>query len=442
VTDSGRPLERADALMEMGRPHLAVPVLERALAANPEDPAALWRLAQALEEAGYLREAVAAAERAVVAAPDEASTHIVLSWTLWQSGRVAAAIEAARTAHELDPWNLDVMAMLTWFFSMVGSDKEAARVARAAIELHPDNPDAWNARCSSAWARGDLKDANRSARRALELDPTAAVLHNNVGWTLALERKFLEALPYFERSVELAPESNGTFNLAFCLRALDRAHEADQVIRIAANAGLGKVEARLAERPTTSRLHLERSHWLVLLDRHVEAFASLEHALETAASPAETYAAQPFFAAEALRLGRRSDAADGARERLRDERIDWFSCGGVALLGWLLDDVEVASEAAETARRLVESPKLTARPAGYEALARAEWSVARKLLELAIRHKSANVTCCEHVGLAVAQRELGNTADAAESYALASWMSPQCLSVLQYRPVFGQPGDG
>ena len=63
--------------------------------------------------------------------------------------------------------------------------------------------------------RGDLENAAEHYQRALEVNPRFVYAANGLGMTYAAMKKDEDALRYFQKSVEMAPENPlGYFNLA------------------------------------------------------------------------------------------------------------------------------------------------------------------------------------------------------------------------------------
>lgn len=438
--DTSSLVRRAEALIELGRPHMAIPVLQEALGIDPGDPYVLCWLARAQEPAGYLREALETAEQAVAADPEYAWGHHLRGWMLYRSGQLVAAVEATRVAVTLDPWNLYSRCDLAWFLSLIGAGKESRRVARQVVRDHPDQAYAWNSLCLSNWALGQLGRAEQEARKALALAPSEATFHNNVGWALALQREFERAVPFFRRAVELTPWSYSdltTFNLEFCLRAIGEGAEAAEIHTANARAGLASVDVELGARPNSSELLTYRGFWLRQLHRDEEALSEFTRARSMAQSPADEIIATRHLFSQEVILEQDDLAVEHAREVLQHPANDWMVCSDIACIGWLVSEPSLVSGAAERAAQLVDVPGLADDAMAWAALADENWLLARELLEARIRRRATAMTCCEHVGLALAQYRLGHESAARESFAIGSWMYPRCTPAERFRSLLG-----
>ena len=84
--------------MAAGNPQQAIPVLQDALALDPQDNAATHALLRALEDTGRLDEALALTRDRIAADPDDALAHTRLSILLQRMGDIPAAEAAAARA--------------------------------------------------------------------------------------------------------------------------------------------------------------------------------------------------------------------------------------------------------------------------------------------------------------------------------------------------------
>ena len=127
-------VEDGDSLMAALDTEAAIAAYRETLAAHPEDPEILWKLARAVsnrtaETEGTAgdrplhEEAVALARRAVAAGPDVARTHTTLATVLGRYGRLLAHECRIRCAGQV-----------------VDMGREAYRATRRAIELDPYDP--------------------------------------------------------------------------------------------------------------------------------------------------------------------------------------------------------------------------------------------------------------------------------------------------------------
>jgi Flp pilus assembly protein TadD len=171
---------RVELLCQLDRAADAVPLLHRALAANPEH-ADLWRhLAYVQSQLDHPAEALRASGRALELEPEEEWAHRLASLALDKLGRHDDAIAAAREATRLDPENWRAHVRLA--LALLGSGnahRQAWQAANHAVELAPHEPEVHNTVGAMALAVDDFEQAEAAFRHVLELDPdNAKAIHN------------------------------------------------------------------------------------------------------------------------------------------------------------------------------------------------------------------------------------------------------------------------
>jgi Flp pilus assembly protein TadD len=171
---------RAEMLCQLDRAADALPLLQRALAGDPEH-AELWRhLAYVQAQLNRPDEALLASSRALEIEPEEEWAHRLASLALDRLGRHADAVDAARQATRLDPdnWRAHVRLAL----ALLGSGtahRQAWQAATHAAELAPHEPEVHNTVGAMALAVDDFGQAEAAFRHVLQLDPdNAKAIHN------------------------------------------------------------------------------------------------------------------------------------------------------------------------------------------------------------------------------------------------------------------------
>ncbi|WP_170928636.1 tetratricopeptide repeat protein [Deinococcus hopiensis] len=216
-------MERATALLELGRPHEAAAELHQALAQSPGD-ALLWRLlSQAHTDLDQYGQALEAARKAVVCAPEDYASHYALGVALWNmqvrgrryNGLFAPArrasapvIAALREALRLEPGDPSVHATLGRMLLLVGEEREAEALFQAALHVQPRYVEGQLGLATVALRRKQAQEAHDLASRVLEDEP----LHTG-------------AMQLLARASLMQGEANAAFTTAFAavrLRPADR----------------------------------------------------------------------------------------------------------------------------------------------------------------------------------------------------------------------------
>jgi tetratricopeptide (TPR) repeat protein len=176
-------LQRARALLDVGRFEQARVALGEYLASSPQSIEALCLLARSHQLGRNYHEMLHAADQAVAAAPGSEWAHRLRSIALGKLRAPAQALTAARRAVELAPyaWQPYVI-MVDALLASGGSDarREAYQAALHAQRLAPHEPEVHNSRGRVFQAISDPGAARRAYQEALRLDPQNPTARNNL----------------------------------------------------------------------------------------------------------------------------------------------------------------------------------------------------------------------------------------------------------------------
>ena len=197
---------KGEALLDLGRPADAEPLLRSALLEDPKDVEALGLLARCLIAQGRPDEAVEYASEAIAAEPDDPDGHYLLALSrvgtkqyvpaeqaiqaaierapLWSplhgvyagillaQDRPGEAAEVAARARSLDPANAGAATQHAAALLQLGRLDQAEEAVGDALRLDPESDAAYQVAGAIGLARGGGKDAVAHWREALRLDPT------------------------------------------------------------------------------------------------------------------------------------------------------------------------------------------------------------------------------------------------------------------------------
>jgi tetratricopeptide (TPR) repeat protein len=167
----GASVERARALLDLGRTDEARAMLARILAVEPSDVEALVVLS--LAQADEPRASLETARRVLSLDPENLQGLLLCADACLELNRVNEAVEYARAAVEEAPWLAAAHASLAQSLGRRrGRQDEAVQAARRAIELDPEEPIGYIAAGNIEMARAEWKEAERWYRKALEVDPS------------------------------------------------------------------------------------------------------------------------------------------------------------------------------------------------------------------------------------------------------------------------------
>lgn len=207
--DAGRGVEallaQARHLLDVGRPHEAIPLLGRALVSEPQSCAIRCELSRAFLAAGDGRRSLEEAERAVAADPGEEWPHRLRALALAQVGRKKDAVRAAREAAQLDPDEPRALQTLGKLLLTTGKTAEAEEVGTSLRERAPSWSGSHQLLGLVSMHRKQWGQAETHIRRALEIDPLSTTDLNNLAVVLDRQGKKKEAIERFHDAARLAP---------------------------------------------------------------------------------------------------------------------------------------------------------------------------------------------------------------------------------------------
>jgi len=184
-------------------------------------------------------------ERALAADPDSALTHAAMAEGYWwkfqlTSDRawVARSEAAAREGERRNPDSPEVLTIAGLLIANTGRLEQAQAAYMRAIELRPERGDAHRRLGMSYLAANDDAHALAALQRAVEVEPGYHRNRYALGGYYASRAEYDKAIEEFTKTVELIPlEPNAHFALGSNLSAAGRYPEAEKELRIAIDMG-------------------------------------------------------------------------------------------------------------------------------------------------------------------------------------------------------------
>ncbi len=181
-------------------------------------PGQPWRHPAA---AGRYDEALQVFDRAAQLNPNEAGPWRDLGHILVDLNRQADALLSFQHALKLDPRNWELASKCGVILHKTGRFEEAKGYFDLCNELRPDHAMTLYMRSRALLDLGSLEEALADGQRAHQLDPANPEICNGIGAILRSQGHEAKALPWFERTVELAPNSvegltNGRYASVSC----------------------------------------------------------------------------------------------------------------------------------------------------------------------------------------------------------------------------------
>lgn len=262
-------------LVQAGKADEALPLLERASAARPEDAAFAHNLGQAYQALGRLEEAIGIFDRALsldAASPDALVSAGVARLARQRPGDAEDALTLFNKAQLQGLGSPELHLHLAVALLMTGRFQEAIAACQRAIERKPDGAEA-HYHLGVAYAQlGDMENARRCIARAVELKPDdARALHGLAGMEAAAGR-WPEAEALLQKEIQVNPTSRDAQQaLGIVLQRMGRWNDATVAFIRAMRAGRGEIttesaamsasdavaqlEQRITPSPETASLH-------------------------------------------------------------------------------------------------------------------------------------------------------------------------------------------
>jgi choline-sulfatase len=200
--------EFEDALSELsaGQASHAVPRLKALALAQPDAPVFLSTYARALAKTGATRAALDVYRRAVARWANDPILFHELAVAARDAGAAAEAMKAERAALALDGAMPSAHNGAGLLLTDAGRHREAADEFARATDHDPTNASYWVNLGNARRATGERDAAADAYRRAGSLDPRSADAANGLGVLLVQQRRAADAIPYFERALQSAPD--------------------------------------------------------------------------------------------------------------------------------------------------------------------------------------------------------------------------------------------
>ncbi|MDA0567458.1 tetratricopeptide repeat protein [Streptomonospora sp. S1-112] len=214
MTDSPRDhaeelIERARALLEMGRLEQAEEFARRAVAAAPERASALLTLSRVLNRRGDGEGALEAAARVVALRPDLAVTHYWYAALLGDAGRFSEGLRHAREAVRRNPGSAVELGVLARCAAMVAGCADEARAAAAEmLRLSPADPVAQDLARGVYTRLGDWERARETAQAVVDARPADPVSRFRLGEALLNLGRHAEATAAFLSTLQQRPSQD------------------------------------------------------------------------------------------------------------------------------------------------------------------------------------------------------------------------------------------
>jgi predicted TPR repeat methyltransferase len=259
-------------ILQSGRSAEAIPFLEQASSARPDDAAFASNLAQSYLRSGRRDDAVATFDRAVSLDPQpQVLLGSALARIARQSpGDAEEAINLLTKARATGLGSPELHQHLGLALFLADRTEEAVRECQLACEQMPRNAEAFHNLAAALARKGETANARLCLAQALELDPNYARACFALAVMEAEACRLVEAEALFRAAISMKPDSPAAYQaLASVLAKMGHQNEAAEAQQAAALAARGRppksesvsesiaqFEKRLARSPEAAKLHM------------------------------------------------------------------------------------------------------------------------------------------------------------------------------------------
>ncbi|HEX8203233.1 MAG TPA: tetratricopeptide repeat protein [Isosphaeraceae bacterium] len=173
----------------------------------------------------------------------EADVQVALGRTLERQGEIAQAMAAYQDAIARDASRADALLRMAILHDRQGQFRESAPLYQRALEARPGDPDIFSDKGYSLYLQRRWVEAEMSLRQAIVLKPDHKRAHNNLGLVLAHTGRSEPALDEFRHGG--CSEADAQINMAYALTLEHRWPEARQHFQIALSEDTNSEPARL-----------------------------------------------------------------------------------------------------------------------------------------------------------------------------------------------------
>ncbi|MCP3916008.1 MAG: tetratricopeptide repeat protein [bacterium] len=181
--------------------------LRAVLARKRDHPVALHQIGLLFLRRAEPQRALKVIERAIAADPEQDGVWLSLANALEALGQKNDAIEACREAVARDAQDADGSFTLGRMLSQAGKLEEAEAVLRQTVRLAPNAPEAHDLLGQTLRLLKDLAGARRAFERAFQLQPEAPELRYRLGRGLLEENRPEQGRPLLESAAQALPDN-------------------------------------------------------------------------------------------------------------------------------------------------------------------------------------------------------------------------------------------
>lgn len=200
-------IQKAQAMMNLGRFELALKELQLALAQDPNNVDALLSITICYLELGEFEEALVYSKKILGLDPNEALGHYYQAYALLNLEKKDQAETHIKEAIRLDPESAEFYGLLSLIYLQKKQWEKALEYAEQGLQFDPDNTLCLNNRTQALNKLGRKEEMIANIEETLAKDPENAYSHAVTGWARLERKDFEKARTHFAEALRLDPSN-------------------------------------------------------------------------------------------------------------------------------------------------------------------------------------------------------------------------------------------
>jgi tetratricopeptide (TPR) repeat protein len=198
-------LERADLLLNQGRPGEAEAWVKKVLEAEPENDYALSVLARCFLNGKQYDKGIEIIKQAISVAPEIPHYYYLAAFGYYQKNERSTAVFYLNKAIALNPYYAEYFGLLAFIHIDENDFKQALNKANEGLAVDAGNITCLNARSTALNKLSRTDDAITTMQDALAQDPDNEFTHATVGWNYLEKGKHKDAAIHFREALRIDP---------------------------------------------------------------------------------------------------------------------------------------------------------------------------------------------------------------------------------------------
>jgi tetratricopeptide (TPR) repeat protein len=213
-------LERADLLLQQGRPAEAESWIKKVLETEPENDYALSVLARCFLNSKRYDKGLEVIREAISKNPEIPHYYYLAAFGHYQKNERPAAISFLQKAIVLNPWYAEYFGLLAFIYIDENDFRQSLQKANEGLAIEADNITCLNARSTALNKLRLTDDAIATMQDALSMDPDNEFTHATVGWNYLEKGRHKDAAMHFREALRIDPDySNARTGLKEALKS-------------------------------------------------------------------------------------------------------------------------------------------------------------------------------------------------------------------------------